>query len=327
MNDALIVDPSPANIRRAAECLRAGDLVGIPTETVYGLAADAMSEDAIAKVFAAKGRPATNPLIVHVHDSVAAERLIDFDGHDWLPGMFRVAKGFWPGPLTIVVPRAPLIPDAVTAGLDTVAIRVPSHPVTQAILRECGIPIAAPSANVSNYVSPTAARHVASGLRDRIAMVVDGGECDVGIESTIIRLEEAGPRLLRPGGVSAEELRRDFGSLLVKRAGKGDSQESMPAPGMFPKHYSPRKPLSFAKDLKPIDGQSIGHIAFKPSTREANRVWLLSETGDLHEIAKKMFANLREADDSECDVLIIDECEEVGVGVAIMDRLRRAVTK
>lgn len=326
MSDSLIVDASPNNIQRAAEHLRSGELVGIPTETVYGLAVDARNPDAVAKIFSAKGRPATNPLIVHVSDADAIRHWVEGRDEPWLLRAFNQAASFWPGPLTVVIPRIPGIPNAVTAGQDTVAIRVPSHPVTRLILQECGFPLAAPSANVSNYVSPTTARHVADGLGDQVAMVVDGGHCDVGLESTIIRLEESRPRLLRPGSVSAGALREAFGDLAVEVSGPTETTTAMPAPGMLPKHYSPQKTLRFATQFTAVEGQRVGYIAFGKPMMSAHRVWVLSDDGDLDEVARKLFAAIREADESDCDVLIVDKCDQTGVGAAIMDRLRRAVT-
>ena len=175
-------------IRAAADHLAAGDLVGVPTETVYGLAADATDETAVRKIFAVKGRPPTNPLILHAVDAAAAAELVDFSNRPWLGESWDVASGFWPGPLTVVVPRARRVLSVVTAGRETVAVRVPNHPVMTRLLGRCEFPIAAPSANISNYISPTSARHVDEGLGDRIAMVLDGGPCDVGVESTIIEL-------------------------------------------------------------------------------------------------------------------------------------------
>ncbi|WP_235951732.1 L-threonylcarbamoyladenylate synthase [Crateriforma spongiae] len=339
---SLIHWPTDSAIRRAAAALAAGDLVGVPTETVYGLAADATRDDAVSKIYQAKGRPSTNPLIVHAADATAARRYTSLfvgDRHNagsdpTLIDQWKIASAFWPGPLTVVVPRSSSIPDIVTAGRDTVAIRVPDHPVMRKLLKQCPFPLAAPSANVSNYVSPTIARHVADGLGQSVAMVLDGGRCDWGVESTIIQLDADGPRLLRPGGITAEQLRSVFGRIDVPEQGVNHSKAQV-APGQLPTHYSPDKSLVFVDRYETLLGepsfqapQRIGRIAFSrlddAQRSQFDQVWIVDETGDLRRIASRLFAVLREADQSDCDLLVIDRCEEIGIGRAIMDRLRRA---
>jgi len=330
MNDALVQDASPESIRAAVSLLAKGELVGIPTETVYGLAADATNAAAVTRIYNAKGRPANNPLIVHVPHPEAAEKLVGFEGHPWLRDEWNAATSLWPGPLTFVVPRSDQVLDEVTAGMTTVAIRVPSHPITRMLLDACPFPLAAPSANVSNYISPTTALHVAQGLSDHLSLVIDGGACESGVESTIVELTANGPRLLRPGGVSAEKLREVFGELRVDAKPRGET-DALPAPGMLPKHYSPSKKMVFLEGSTMDPKERVGRLAFQPlSAEEAgayHRVWTLSETGDLHEVARNLFAVMRDADSSDCDLLVIDRCAESGIGRAIMNRLNRAVAK
>lgn len=339
--------PTPASdesIEHAAKLLAAGKLVAVPTETVYGLGADATAADAVRAIFQAKGRPANNPLILHVASAQAALPWINvFDSSgkpiDWLLHQWELASTFWPGPLTVVVPKSPAVIDAVTAGAATVAIRVPNHPVMLALLNKCDFPIAAPSANPSNYVSPTRAQHVQSALGDKVAMILDGGPCRCGLESTIIRLRPEGVELLRPGAVSLEQLEAVFGSVTQSQAtspdpGNSDADDStakaMPAPGMLRKHYSPRKPMVTldAFDPRRFPGQRFGRIAFAPlaDAEASNYVWMqvLSDSGNLTEVASQLYGALRDADESLCDVIVIDTCPRNGLGRAIMDRIDRA---
>ncbi len=222
--------PSAEVIEEAARRLRAGELVAFPTETVYGLGANALDADAVRRIFTAKGRPSYNPIIVHVADVNGARRVVS----EWPESAARLAQRFWPGPLTLVLPRRPEVPDAVTAGLDTVAVRVPAHPVALALLRAAGIPIAAPSANPSTRVSPTTARHVAESLGDRVAMIIDGGPTSVGIESTVLDVSHDRPVLLRPGMISQADLAEVVGDIATAtHAAEGKAR---PSPGMMEKH-------------------------------------------------------------------------------------------
>jgi L-threonylcarbamoyladenylate synthase len=349
----------PANettVRQAARLLAQGELVAVPTETVYGLAADGSNARAVEKIFRAKGRPAHNPLILHFPTATAARAWINLESADaaqqrWLEQAWEKASAFWPGPLTVVVPRSPRVSNAVTAGADTVAVRVPSHPVMQALLQQCEFPLAAPSANPSNYVSPTRAEHVQASLGDRVAMILDGGPCRCGVESTIIRLQPPTPQLLRPGALPLETLESSFGPLtkvpLAKaplsrapsgassRASRGASAEkgrveAMPAPGMLSKHYAPRKPIRLVGQADPgqLRGRAIARLAFAPldADQAAGFRWVrtLSKTGNLDEVAQRLFAALREADQTDCDLILVDRCEPIGIGRAIMDRLHRA---
>ncbi len=335
MGSTSITPASDQSIKRAAELLAGGALVAVPTETVYGLAADATNDDAVAAIFHAKGRPETNPLILHVASAEAAlpwVRLETPDGQAdcWLKTQWQRAARFWPGPLTVVVPKSTAVSDLVTAGAATVAIRVPDHPVMLSLLRQCRFPIAAPSANPSNYVSPTRAEHVRAMLGDKVAMILDGGDCRCGLESTIIRLEPEGVTLLRPGAIAVESLTAAFGTVRLPEPDGHGGDAPMAAPGMMTKHYSPRKPIYplGLLDSLPEPERQIGRIAFAPlSDQEAARFALVitvSETGNLEEVARGLYDAIRQADASQCDAIVIDTCERTGIGRAIMDRIDRA---
>lgn len=305
-----ILPPDAAGIARAAALLRAGDLVALPTETVYGLAGDARNAQAVATIYAAKGRPALNPLIVHVADLAAAEQLADLP-----PAALRVAHAFWPGPLTLVAPLRTghgLAP-AVTAGLATVALRVPEHALARAVLNAFGGPVAAPSANPSGRISPTSAAHVLAGLSGRIAAVLDGGACPVGVESTILGFENGTPVLLRAGGVSPEALAEVLGAAPIA-AGGG----KVTAPGQLPSHYAPRARMRLNAQA-PAAGEIW--IGFGPDCAGADLT--LSATGDLDEAAARLFAVLHDAD-ALGRAIAVAPVPERGLGVAINDRLRRA---
>ncbi|MFZ0100068.1 MAG: L-threonylcarbamoyladenylate synthase [Gemmobacter sp.] len=298
-------------IAEAAELLRAGALVAIPTETVYGLAADARNDRAVAAIYAAKNRPAFNPLIVHLPDLAAVARLAVLT-----PAAERLAAAFWPGPLTLVLP---LRPDAglsplVTAGLDTVAIRLPAHPVARALLTQAGIPVAAPSANPSGRVSPTRAEHVLAGLSGRIAAVLDGGPCAVGVESTILALDGP-PALLRPGGVAVEAIEAVLGAPLLM---PGDPATPK-APGQLASHYAPEARVRLnASEAR--EGEVL--VGFGPIAGHLT----LSASGDLLEAAANLFHFLREADAlaGPGGAIAFAPVPETGLGRAINDRLRRA---
>jgi len=313
---ASIETATPQAIAEAARLLRTGKLVAFPTETVYGLGGDATDGSAVAGIFAAKGRPRFNPLIVHVADLGAAEAIAEFDrrGRD-------AAARFWPGPLTLVLRRRPdcSVSLLACAGLDTIAVRVPAHPVAQELLRSVGRPLAAPSANRSGRISPTAAEHVAADLGERAALILDGGPCPVGIESTILDLSGAVPCLLRPGGVTVEALAAVFGNIAAAAA-----DDPVPrAPGRLPSHYAPHLPVRLdAVDARP--GEAL--LAFGPDPPPsgfAEIAWL-SRRGDLAEAAANLFAQLRALDRAEFTAIAVMPIPEAGLGQAINDRLRRA---
>ena len=291
--------------------LRAGELVAFPTETVYGLGADATNDTAVARVFAVKARPRFNPLIVHVPDGAAAERLVRLDGR-----ARSLAERFWPGPLTLVLPRRDdaALSLLVSAGLDTVAVRVPDHPGAQALLAATGRPIAAPSANVSGRISPTTAAHVAADLDSRVSLILDGGACRVGLESTVVDLSGRGMALLRPGGVAVEDLEAVVGPIAAAATGPVRS------PGMLRRHYAPRRPLRLnATDVR--SGEML--LGFGPVAVAA--ALNLSPRADLLEAAANLFAMLRALDETlGYTGIVVAPIPDHGLGLAINDRLRRA---
>ena len=305
-----ILRPTDEGITRAAGLLAAGELVAMPTETVYGLAGDARDPAAVARIFAAKGRPAHNPLIVHLAGVEGARTLTD------LPEEAKaLARSFWPGPLTLVAPlRAGhgLAP-AVTAGLPTVALRLPAHPVARALLAAFGGPVAAPSANPSGRISPTTAAHVVAGLGDRVAAVLDGGACAVGLESTIVGFDAGRAVLLREGGISREALEAALGSALAR-----DASGKVTAPGQLASHYAPRAALRLGVRA-PAPGEVW--IGFGPDCAGAELT--LSAAGDLEEAAARLFAVLHEADRMGSPIAVAP-VPVAGLGAAINDRLRRA---
>ncbi len=310
--------PTPETVREAAGRLRRGELVAFPTETVYGLGADATSDNAVAASFAAKDRPANNPLIVHVAGRAEAARLAAFDAR-----AERLAEAFWPGALTLVLRRRAGCPVSarVSAGLDTLAVRVPAHPLALELLGATGLPLAAPSANPSGAVSPTTARHVADGLGERVAMILDGGPCPLGIESTVLGLT-AEPVLLRPGGVTAERIEAIVGPL-GRATGRATGPATGPAsPGMLESHYAPTLPLRLEATGA---GGDEALLAFGPEPPPGAALTLnLSPTGDLEEAAANLFAMLRQADRSGLRAIAVVPIPESGLGLAINDRLRHA---
>jgi L-threonylcarbamoyladenylate synthase len=320
--------PTPANLRRLAGALQRSELVAIPTETVYGLAANALNESACRKIFKAKGRPSHDPLIVHVLDLAHAEELAEFNDI-----ARRLVRKFWPGPLTIVLSKKNSVPAIVTAGRDTVAIRSPAHAVTRRLLELAGIPLAAPSANLFGYVSPTSAGHVRDGLNGKIPSILDCGPCTIGVESTIVDLSDpASPKILRPGAVTAEELEKALGKKIVRgsaQRGKRAEKTGLIAPGTLPQHYSPRTPLvikhSFANP--PVGTGEI--FLRKPAGRRGANVYWLSRRASLAEIARNLYRVLRQADQGGHVRLWIEALSEdsCGLAAAINDRVRRAAAK
>jgi len=306
----------PEKIERAARALRDGLLVAFPTETVYGLGADATNAEAITRVFAAKGRPASNPLIVHVTDAEAAGRVAEMDDR-----ARRLAARFWPGPLTLVLRRraeSRIVP-AVSAGLDTIAVRVPSHPLARALLAATGRPVAAPSANPSGRLSPTTAAHVDDALGDRVAHILDAGRCPVGVESTVVDLAGPGPaRLLRPGGIARAAIEAEIGHLADAQAANGPAR----SPGLRASHYAPRRPLRLgARHPRPDEAL----LAFGGDVPDGAAETLnLSPAGDLAEAAANLYDMLHRLDRPEFAAIAVAPIPEQGLGAAINDRLRRA---
>jgi L-threonylcarbamoyladenylate synthase len=317
-----ILAANEAAVAAAARSLRDGGLVAFPTETVYGLGADATNAAAIARLYAAKGRPSFNPLIAHVCDIAAAQRIARFGAR-----ARALAQAFWPGPLTLVLPKAPgcAVADLATAGLDTIAVRVPAHAVARQILRAFGGPIVAPSANLSGHVSPTTAAHVQSDLEGRIDLIVDGGAVEVGVESTIVGCFET-PMLLRPGGVPRGEIERVLGRTLLQPPEDSDGDTAQPlAPGMLASHYAPRTKVRLNADRLEA-GEAL--LAFGPNViagiGAASDVMNLSARGDLDEAAANLFGYLRALDARGARAIAVMPVPHHGLGEAINDRLRRA---
>ncbi|MGD9803792.1 MAG: L-threonylcarbamoyladenylate synthase [Hyphomicrobiaceae bacterium] len=313
-----VAQPTPATIQDAAALLRAGHLVAFPTETVYGLGADATQGRAVAAIYEAKGRPRFNPLISHVSDLVAADAIAEITGL-----ARRLAEAFWPGPLTLVLPHRAGSPIAslVTAGLDTVAVRIPSHPVALDLLRAVGRPVAAPSANRSGHVSATTAAHVVADLGERVAMIVDDGPTVHGIESTILDVTSAdAPILLRPGAVTSEAIAEVIGRMPMRAQKSAGAQPT--SPGQLESHYAPALPVRLGA-TNPRDGEAL--LAFGPYAPAYDGPLLnLSPRGDLGEAAANLFAALRRLDRSGATGLAVMPIPEHGLGAAINDRLRRA---
>ncbi len=309
-----ILAPTAAAIAEAATALRRGGLVAFPTETVYGLGAVATNDAAVAGIYRAKGRPAHNPLIVHVADLPGARAIAVLDSR-----ATAVAEAFWPGPLTLVLPRAQGAPISAvaTAGLDTVAVRMPAHPVARALLQAVLLPLAAPSANPSGLVSPTTAAHVAADLGPAVDIVLDGGACPVGVESTVLDLSGTEPRLLRPGGLGREALERLLGPLAT-----GGDAAAPRSPGQLASHYAPRLPLRLDAEHVAADEALL---AFGPAPLPgAMATCNLSPSGDPAEAARNLFAMLRELDASGARRIAVMPIPAAGLGEAVRDRLRRA---
>ena len=311
---------SDSTIALAAERLRAGELVAFPSETVYGLGADATSDRAVARIFDAKGRPRINPLIVHVTGIEAAGRygLADERARS-------LAARFWPGPLTIVLPRREdcAISLLCSAGLDSLALRAPAHPVAQSLLRAFDGPIAGPSANASGKISPTQAEHVAQSLGERVSLILDAGPCPIGLESTVLDLSGERPVLLRPGAVTAEEIRDVLGDLALPD--RDDVEGPQRSPGRLASHYAPEHPLRL-EAISVEEGEAL--LAFGPAPpRGATRMLNLSETGDLVEAAANLFAYMRALDAEAVPRIAVMPIPEQGLGAAINDRLRRAAAR
>lgn len=310
------------DVARAAEILRQGGIVAFPTETVYGLGAHALNPAAVARVFEAKGRPWFDPLIVHIADrSQVATLAAEFSAV-----AMKLADRFWPGPLSLVVPRTPEVPDLITSGLPDVAVRCPDHPVARDLLRASGLPLAGPSANLFGRISPTTAEHVAEQLGDRIDYILDGGPCRVGVESTVLHITPHGVCLLRPGGVPLEDIERLVGPVLLPET-SGESQPQT-GPGMLPQHYAPRTPLLIDGNLAELaQNGRIGVLAFRaPPTENVAACEVLSSRGDLREAAAGFFAALRRLDAQQLDLLVAESFPEEGLGRALNDRLRRAAS-
>ncbi len=312
-----IVEANEKNIQISADIIKCGGLVAFPTETVYGLGADALNPVATARIFEAKNRPSFDPLIVHIAELSDIEKIarhID-------PKGFRLMEKFWPGPLTIVLGKKDIVPDIVTSGLPTVALRMPLHPAARSLIRAAGTPIAAPSANRFGCLSPTTAQHVYNQLGESVDIILDGGSCSIGIESTIVKIMDNRVYLLRPGGTADEEIEDYIGETLL-----ADSPHDKPeAPGQLPYHYSPEKQVILIDKIITCDKRS-GYLFFrKPGFKypeDQSRV--LSENGDMREAAANLFLHLHWLDMLDIDKIYVERVDGAGLGLAIMDRLKKA---
>lgn len=329
-------NPQIELLKEGAQWLQAGELVAFPTETVYGLGANALDTSACAKIFAAKGRPQDNPLIVHVCSRTMANNLVE----TWPPEAELCVRHFWPGPLTLILPKTPLVPDVVTAGLPTVAIRMPSHPVALRLIEETDLPIAAPSANLSGKPSPTSGSHVWRDMKGKIPLILDAGACPVGLESTILDVSGERPAILRPGGISKEQLEKVLGEVQVDRPAEDQAPK---APGMKYRHYAPQGEMILL--IGPHErivqrlGQEIqkGHARLKKvavlCTRESapslhslhpELLFVLGSKDRPEEVAGSLFEGLRLCDERGINLILAEGIKEVGLGTAIMNRLQKA---
>lgn len=335
-------NPDPQIIAQAAEIIRGGGTVAFPTETVYGLGANALDAGAVAAIFRAKGRPADNPLIVHIADPAM---LTDLALHITVPAR-RATEAFWPGPLTVVLPGQPAVPDIVTGGLNTVAVRMPDHPVALALIRATGVPVAAPSANISGRPSPTTAAHVLEDLRGRVDAVLDAGPCRVGVESTVLDLTGESPVILRPGGITREELAGVLGHVATAAGPSGDgspdANTTAPrSPGMKYTHYAPyaqmvvvniadlavmRQRIDKMAKAQQWEGRRVGILATEETAAfyTADEVLSLGSRADLAAVSRSIYGALRQMDQKEVAMIICEGFPSAGLGAAVMNRLAKA---
>lgn len=322
MQTEIINGDRESAIGRAVELLRSGEVLALPTETVYGLAADALNPEAVAKIFAAKERPSFDPLIVHLPDRTWLEKIAAIPRDD--QGLIdTLIARFWPGPFTLVLPRQKVVPDLVTAGLSTVAVRISAHPIFDRVVKMLGSPLAAPSANRFGRISPTTARHVLEELDGRMPLVLDGGPTEKGLESTVIQIKNGRIEVLRQGPVTKEELSE------VAKVDTFKTEDTILSPGQTPSHYAPVTPLRLvarSSDFAVQSGSRVGLLAWdSPADAKGfEQVRALSPSHDLSEAATRLFALLRELDSAKLDLIVAESVPETGVGSAIMDRLRRA---
>lgn len=324
----MIVAANSENIARAAELVLGGEVVAFPTETVYGLGANAFDATAIDKIYQIKGRPANNPLIVHLPSVSEIHLVADLEANPTIVERLALLESFWPGPLTVILPKLQVIPDIVTAGRASVAVRIPSHPIAQALLQRAAVPIAAPSANRSSYISATSANHVAKDFGDNVALILDGGDSPIGIESTVISIIEAVPIIYRHGYVTKSELEHALG-MAIDELAQG-SGVALPSPGMLAQHYSPNTPL---KLIESVDFGSLPNrvalIQITPSSLTKTQhlfseIRVLSAAGNLNEAARRLYSTLRELDCGGFDLIVVEGKLDNQLGRALKDRLTRA---
>jgi len=334
-------NPNPELIRQASAVIQRRGLVAFPTETVYGLGANALDEEAVAKIFAAKGRPFNDPLIVHV----ASLEDVNLVASEIPPIVQKLADAFWPGPLTLVLPKLSHVPASVTAGLNTVAVRVPSHPVALALIRASGSPIAAPSANRFGHTSPTTAAHVLDDLNGRIDMILDGGAASVGVESTVLDVTRTPPMILRPGGVSREAIEEVIGKVELRNNRPASDDNAQVSPGLLGKHYTPNAELILCKGEKDSALEKLSELAKQAQTAGRSVGLLLAEddlpsfasltclkyplgnSNDLEAIARNLYAGMRALDHQNVNFILTRDFGAQGLGLAIHDRLLRAASR
>jgi len=316
----MIINSSNENIQKAAEEIISGGIVAFPTETVYGLGADGLNPTAVAKIFEAKQRPSFNPLILHISSRNQLTDLVKIENDI----VYNLINKFWPGPLTLVLPKKEIVPNIVTAGNLTVAVRMPNHPIAKALIDACGRPIAAPSANQFGFLSPTTAEHVEKQLGNKIKFILDGGKSEIGVESTIVEVTKTEILILRHGGISVEQLKEVCNSVKIK-----DVYLNKPnAPGQLLQHYAPNIPLKFLSEITKdeINGKKLGGLFFKENNSkiEFEQVEFLSKTGDMRKAAANLFFHLHNLENKNLDLILVETVESIGLGIAIMDRLIKA---
>lgn len=315
-------------ILKASTLLKEGNLVVIPTETVYGIAADATNSDAVNKIFKLKGRPSNNPLICHVSNLDQMIDCVNLTQRSQYKDLINKLSVFWPGPLTVVVPKDSKISSIVSAGGDTVGVRIPNHPITLQLISDSGLVLAAPSANKSNYISPTLAKHVIDEFKELTPFLIDGGECEKGLESTVLSIENIdNPVILRPGVITASSIEKVLGVPVKYLLAYSD--KTLKSPGLLSSHYAPKTPLYLLADtdLYGLAFTNIGLIAFKEGLHpefDFAAIEVLSDNSNPTKVAKNLYSAMRKLDNLNLDAIIVDSLPEHGIGIAIMDRLRRA---
>ncbi len=317
------LEATSENIHYAAELIKVGELVAFPTETVYGLGADGLNPIAVAKIFEAKSRPYFNPLILHVSTIEQLDKICKIDNAN----IQKLIAEFWPGPLTLVIPKKEIVPEIVTAGNETVAVRMPNHPVALSLINKSRTPIAAPSANKFGMLSPTSAKHVEKQLKNRIELILDGGESNVGLESTILEIKNDQVNLLRPGGLPLEDIEE-----IVGEVEQNNNFNHLPnAPGQLPFHYSTNIPLKIIDEriFDDLDNKKIGLLVLEENNYQFDfsEVKILSRRGDLREASANLFKYMHELDSLDLDLILVEPVKKVGLGKAIMDRLEKASSK
>lgn len=314
------VKATKENILKAAEIIKNGGTVAFPTETVYGLGADGLNPTAVAKIFEIKKRPTFNPLILHIDDKTKLNSICEINDSR----ITKLTDAFWPGPLTLVLPKKKIVPEIVTADNPTVAIRIPKNKIAIELIKLSGVPVAAPSANLFNRLSPTKASHVYNQLGDTVDMILDGGDTEVGVESTIIEITGNDVFLLRPGGITKEQIEELLNCKIEVKQRTTDPN----SPGQLPFHYSPRTPLKFLSEanLVKLKDKKVGAIFLKEQTLDFNfnQTVILSSDGNLREAAANMFSALHRLDEKNLDVILVEPIPETGLGLAMMDRLKKA---